>query len=366
LKQIETLSDQEALPLIEKQRAAYDKEVGRLNKIINSSLKTSAAYKDAEKQRAPLIGYILRLDRMGRRIKADLHPDGRPELPCLSPDTLVITAAGPVAIGSLREGDTLLTWDPSSGVTLQGVVLEVHRRMTLSFVEVRAGGVDIRATGRHPFWVVEQGDWISASNLNIGDHLLMADGSLLPIESLQIVEAAGASTVDLSISPYSTYFVGPGVLVHNTPVRHYSAFWQDDKGNTVQPGPYQIYLGTNKTDSKWSNSIYVGQTVQDYLKREDDHQKEAEKWLKKNPNGEKENPQTFRFFSFKKDIKLEVIADGLRTDDQADWLEQENITFEEGLGRDVLNRIDVVAQKKIAGLKDRIKADPIVIASKLC
>jgi hypothetical protein len=306
------------------------------------------------------------LNRRIIRLQTQLDPTARPELPCFSPDTPVLTKAGPREIGSLREGDIVLTWDSASGETSWGEVLGVHRRMTLAFVELQVKGEVIRATGRHPFWVVEHCDWVPAADVQAGNHVRLYDGSAAPVESVRIEAAEGAPTVDLSISPYPTYFVGPGVLVHNAPVRHYADIFVNPDGSKAEAGPFQIYIGTNNKDSKWNNSVYVGHTEQDLGKRQADHRKEAEDWLKDNPNGEKDDPDDYKHFTFKQQMDLVAIADGLRNINEARWLEQGNMDYERNqLHHELRNRREELVRSKQV-VKSRLMKDPVILASGLC
>src|SRR5262249_55476426 len=159
-----------------------------------------------------------------RLLQDVLRPDGRPDLPCFAPDTPVLTPDGVRRIGALREGDAVLAAD-DSGAPLAGRVVQVHRRMTMRYIAVRAGGQPVRATGGqrvgraggHRFWVEESGAWVAAAELTPGLSLRLADGRNATVESVEVEEAPGAPTVDLSVVPHPAYFVGAGVLVHNAP-----------------------------------------------------------------------------------------------------------------------------------------------------
>jgi predicted GIY-YIG superfamily endonuclease len=102
-----------------------------------------------------------------------------------------------------------------------------------------------------------------------------------------VQDVSEQDTYNLTVADCHTYFVGKeGVLVHN----------QDTKNG-------KVYIGRDPQE----NIIYVGQTKQDLLKREKNHHDDA---IKK--------PE---IYGYKKDMKLEVVLDGL-TDDEMHYHER--------------------------------------------
>jgi Domain of unknown function (DUF4157) len=355
---VATIQAAEALPLIREQREYYALELGDIRTYQNARPSGDTA-QAVERRRRELLDRVIEMDREIRRLQNVLNPDGRPELPCFAPDTPVWTPQGQRPIGSLRPGDAVLTWD--GGRVLQGEVLDVHRKATLQFYAVCAAGAAVHATGRHPFWVEDRRDWVPACELQAGDRARLADGRIVEIGSITPMPAEGASTVDLSITPYPTYFVGPGILVHNTPpVRHYGDKWKPP----TKPGPYMIYLGINQLPGEFSNSIYVGQTMQTKSKRQSDHRAEALRWLDDHPSVPDTDPEK-RYYRFKKELRLDIIADGLRNVDQADWLEQKNMDYERGLSHELMNRREEL-KSTAAAVRQRIIDDPAIQAAGLC
>jgi hypothetical protein len=84
-------------------------------------------------------------------------------------------------------------------------------------VDLHYGGETVTATPNHPFWEVRRRDWVDAGELVVGDQLLAANGSVVPLE--QVAVRHGQFTVyNLEVEGQHTYFVGKtGVLVHNGP-----------------------------------------------------------------------------------------------------------------------------------------------------
>jgi hypothetical protein len=322
------------------------------------------------KRKEELIGRIKELDVRIRRLEDQLRPDGRPTLPCFATGTPVLTPHGPQAIETLAAGDAVISYDVSAGQAVSGRVMEVHQNLTLRFVRITVASKNIRATGRHPFWVEEAGDWIAAEELRPGMHVRMQGGGQAPIDDVAVESVVDAPTFDLSIEPRPAYFVGPGVLVHNAPpamppLRHYA--WRDAQGTSVPSGPFKIYLATNPTSPEWDDCIYVGQTEQSREKREADHRAEAERELPKLADRPDNDPEK-RYYRFKEQMVLTVIVDGLLNKDQASWLEQGNIDYERPRRHDVKNLMNRREELVSTGpaVEARLRADPIVRASGYC
>ncbi len=379
--EVENLPAAQAVPLLREQRRYYEQELLDINNYMRARPGGPTAIA-MERRQQELITRIAALNLRIRQLQDVIRPDGRPELPCFSPDTLVHTPDGPRPIGSLHEGDKILTCADSADVPVIGQVTAVHRKMTLQFFAISVEGVVVRATGRHPFWIEECGAWVAASELQKGQHVRLVDGRIAPIDSVKMETEEGALTVDLSVSPYSTYFVGAGVFVHNTPpLRDYGSRWRHADGRVVSGGPFKIYLGRNPTSTEWDNCIYVGQTAQDRARRESGHRNEAQNWLNDHLGVPDSDPEK-RYYRFKQNIHLDLIAVGLLADAedpqfsaQADWLEQENIDYERSLRgelrgvnydtRKVMNRREQLRTSK-AETRNRLVNDPIVRASGFC
>jgi len=213
----------------------------------------------------------------------------------------------------------------------------------------------VMVTSLHRFWVESSRAWVEARHLRPGMGLRLANGKTATVRSLEVVTAPGAATYNLHVEESCTYFVGPGVLVHNAGGPSYSF------------GNLRIYVGVNRTVDKNGNprfkeQAYVGQT-DDLKRRQAEHRAEAEAKLK-DPNLSKEERE---FWEFKKDIELEERVSGLDAD-QANYLEQRNIEIErQARGADnVMNRREQVSRENMPALEERIKADPKVREAGLC
>jgi hypothetical protein len=354
----------DALPLLREQRRYFDLEVQDLNDALRNNPGMGVDDRRVLRDRREiLVARVMRLDHTIRRLQDAISPDGRPQLPCFAPETLVHTPAGVRAIGSLQPGERVYCGDPLAPMAQVGRVVAVHRNRTLRFHTITVQGHSVRATGRHPFWVEDVEDWLPAAELEAGMRVRLLGGSSATIENTAVASTPDAPTVDLSVEPHPTYFVGPGILVHNTP-RIYS--WRQPDGSNLPQGNWKVYLGRNPGASEWADCVYVGQTVQNMGKREADHQAEARAWLEQNPHVPDTDADK-RYYRFKSGIRLEAIAIGLRTEGQADWLEQKNIEHERTL-RPLVNVMNRREELRTTGpaVERAIRDDPTVAASGYC
>ncbi len=88
----------------------------------------------------------------------------------------------------------------------------------LSVRVCRAGtadaGQDIATTAEHPFWVERRG-WVRAEDLAIGDELRLANAILSVVCALEAQKRV-EPVFNLRVDNGTTFYVGPGALVHNS------------------------------------------------------------------------------------------------------------------------------------------------------
>ena len=74
----------------------------------------------------------------------------------------------------------------------------------------------LSVTATHPFYS-QNGTWVHASKLKVGEKLIEDGGGTLTVTSVAFnPNAKSALTYNLTVADYHTYFVGEdGVLVHN-------------------------------------------------------------------------------------------------------------------------------------------------------
>lgn len=295
----------------------------------------------------------------------------RAALPCFAAGTPVWTAAGPVPIERIDAGARVLSWDAEAARVVEREVLAAHRNATVHFYEIAWAAGSVEATGRHRFWIEDRQAWIDARDLQPGQLCRTPEGEILPILSVHrrdLPEGTEADTFNLSVAGTANYFVGPGVLVHNAGY---------GTGKNLGLGNLIIYRGTSPD---FPGKVYIGQTYAG-SSREADHQREARgkldqlAGLRKQTTLSAEDQALLtqlskeeRFWTFKSKMKLEILVEGL-SDPAADYLEQRNIDKEvELVGKEnVLNRrAQIKSQAHLDAIVAAIKADPKVIAKKLC
>lgn len=135
---------------------------------------------------------------------------------CFVAGTLVLTAAGLVAIECVRAGDRVVSTDPDTMVRAEKTVLETYVRETDEVVHLTINGEVITSTLDHPFYVQDAG-FVGAGELYIGDKLLDAEGNTLLVEDMKTEKLSEPVKVyNFKVDEFHTYYVGEKhVFVHN-------------------------------------------------------------------------------------------------------------------------------------------------------
>ncbi len=135
---------------------------------------------------------------------------------CFIAGTMVLTAAGLVAIENIRAGDVVISTNPDTLDTAEKTVLETYVRRVDKLVHLTINGEEIVTTVDHPFYVQNRG-FINAGNLLVCDTLISVNGEDLVIEKFFIEETEEPVDVyNFQVEDYHTYFVGEcAVWVHN-------------------------------------------------------------------------------------------------------------------------------------------------------
>ncbi|MEN0064584.1 MAG: DUF4157 domain-containing protein [Myxococcota bacterium] len=289
------------------------------------------------------------------RLEALLDPHSRGRLPCFEESTLVHTPDGPVPIHSIEVGSLVLAWQPGQGVVARPVS-QVHQGKTRAWWRVTTAVGEVLATAAHPFRVGDR--WVAAQSLEVGARLVGMNGEERPVVSHERIEALDAPTWNLSVEGAQTFFVGEGVLVHNTPL---------DLGFG---GSQIVYRGTNP---RFPGVVYIGRTVQGLETRETSgHHSEARRELRRSDLTAEQR----RFFEFKSatnpdgsdGFRIEAIVVGMTTEDQAAWVEQLNMDFERDVAMNELinRREEISSQGHRDAVAERIGQDSDVRAAGYC
>jgi RHS repeat-associated protein len=140
---------------------------------------------------------------------------------CFPAGTSVLTDDGLVPIESLNAGDYVLAYDFETNAIVSREVEETLANFTYNWVDVTLEDQTVTATRMHRFWVESKSDWVYAIDLQVGDLLRSADGSIKGVKNVlwrQVNEPE--ATYNLEVANNHNFFVGPcTVLVHNGDIR---------------------------------------------------------------------------------------------------------------------------------------------------
>jgi hypothetical protein len=145
----------------------------------------------------------------------------RETIDCLAAGTLVLTNRGPMAIESIRLGDSVWAKNLETGeVRLQPVIRTTVREpsplVRITCVNEQGFETVIRASGGHPFFVNGRG-WVRARELKSGMTLHGLEG-VSWVQSAEREEEM-TETYNLVVHEYHSYFVGPsGILSHDNSI----------------------------------------------------------------------------------------------------------------------------------------------------
>lgn len=163
------------------------------------------------------------------------------------PGTEVLMADGTAKpIEDIEIGDWVWAADPITGEAAPRRVIDtIVGDGDKHLVDIDILGDTITATDGHPFWVDDEGSWVEAGDLEVGDHLLLPDGSTATVSAASDRAAVGR-VHNLTIEGIHTYFVEAGddaVLVHNCTIgdkirgQMADRGWTDDLVNEVVDNP---------------------------------------------------------------------------------------------------------------------------------
>ena len=144
-----------------------------------------------------------------------------------SSSTLVTTSVGAKAIGTLKVGQKVWSYNPKTKKMEWEPVQHVWIDHDHDLVDLTIGWTKhtkngdvhedetIHTNKKHPFLTVEAG-FVTVANLHVGMHLVQGDGQVGVIEDWVVI--AGSETMyNLTVQQDHTYTVGDGqFVVHNT------------------------------------------------------------------------------------------------------------------------------------------------------
>ncbi len=123
-------------------------------------------------------------------------------------------------IEDVELGDLVWAADPESG---EEGPREVTRLITghgdKTLVDIEVDGDSVTATGAHPIWVNNRGEWVDAEAVKAGDYLIDEDGVELVVEAVDVRQVSNQTVHNLTVDDIHTFFVMAGedaVLTHNS------------------------------------------------------------------------------------------------------------------------------------------------------
>ena len=137
---------------------------------------------------------------------------------CFVAGTLILTAAGLVAIENIKAGDKVVSTDVNTMQSDTKEVLETYVRETDRLVHLTVNGEEIITTFDHPFYVHGQG-FVNACNLCIGSELVDLNGNILKVESIyrEVLDNETRTVYNFKVDEYHTYHVSNlSIFVHNS------------------------------------------------------------------------------------------------------------------------------------------------------
>ncbi len=133
---------------------------------------------------------------------------------CFGGGTPVLTEYGERPIEAIRVGDRIWALNHVTGEHELAEVVHLFERDTHETYLLTLGSDQLVATGDHPFFVDGRG-WRKVEDLQLGERLVKADGSVLRLTAKQLVEQP-ARVYNFEVRGLHNYFVGrEQVLVHN-------------------------------------------------------------------------------------------------------------------------------------------------------
>jgi YD repeat-containing protein len=175
--------------------------------------------------------------RVTREAVEELVGAGCKTLHSFAPNTLVRTATGLLAIGSLTLGTSVLAFNEQTGKNEYDPVTHIFKNVdpAITYLTLKDGQTGqpeaITTTPEHPFYVQAQADtqlrpkpvgheelnthWVGAGHLQIGDKIKQADGGMGVVANVVTVRQT-QTMFNLTVDEAHTFYVGEkGWLVHN-------------------------------------------------------------------------------------------------------------------------------------------------------
>lgn len=132
-----------------------------------------------------------------------------------SADTTVATSDGDIPIAEIEEGDMVYAYNELTGEIGDYAVTHTINHTDKIIIHLYIDGELIETTPEHPFYT-EDGEWVYAADLEVGELILSLDGDYGTVEAVVTIFDANQEMYNLMVEDAHTFFVGDGDwLVHN-------------------------------------------------------------------------------------------------------------------------------------------------------
>ncbi|WP_246052894.1 polymorphic toxin-type HINT domain-containing protein [Leptospira semungkisensis] len=168
------------------------------------------------------------------------------------------TRDGLKPIETIQIGEVVHSWDEKTGSFVEKKVTEqfVHEVPQLFDLELDGEEV-IHTTWNHPFWVVGKKAWVKVMDLQVGDLVLLHDGSTVPVTGVHYYNIETTKVYNIEVEDTHAYLVGEhGVVVHN--------YAQDVGGivGAVRSAVEELKSGLSDKESLQHDPEYVGKVTE--------------------------------------------------------------------------------------------------------
>ena len=168
----------------------------------------------------------------------------------LAENTYVLTPAGLSLVQNLQKDSIVVSTNETSNLLLkQSVIVATEQYSSRELYQLTLGQEVISCSASQQFYAPNKQQFVHASELEIGDQLLCADGSTVLCENIQCL-CEPTNFYDISLEPEHLFFIGEqGVLTHNyatiaPTLMPYAAEWLMAAGAVIA----RVYFGTQKAD----------------------------------------------------------------------------------------------------------------------
>ncbi|WP_370945085.1 polymorphic toxin-type HINT domain-containing protein [Amycolatopsis sp. cg5] len=137
---------------------------------------------------------------------------------CFPAGTGVAAERGEKPIEMIMVGDRVWARDLATGRSQLRTVVGLFSKHADEILTIRTGGVELKVTPQHPFWVVGRG-WVEAGHVRVGDRFQSLNGAQPAVETIT-TQAVGTTVYNFEVEGDHNYYITDAqLLVHNCDVR---------------------------------------------------------------------------------------------------------------------------------------------------